>query len=160
MTTISEKVLHFRTLNDLSQADLGKKIEELTGESCDRHAISRYENGKRKIPVSYVPVLAHIFGISTDELFFSSTELKQHSDTGSLEVQIAEFKELATTNPSAISKKALEIIDRAKAEIQDLKSQVKIHQKDAQKYKEELENIKPFIKKISKYIEQMESFTG
>ncbi|UII32208.1 helix-turn-helix transcriptional regulator [Fulvivirga ulvae] len=161
MTTISEKVLHFRTLNDLSQADLGKKIEEITGESCDRHAISRYENGKRKIPVNYVPVLARIFGISTDELFFSSNELKQqHSDTRSLEVQIAEFKELAATNSSTLSMKALEIIDKAKAEIQDLKGQVKTWQKDAQKYKDELENIKPVIKKIGKYIEQMESFTN
>nr|WP_262896709.1 transcriptional regulator [Fulvivirga marina] len=151
--------MHFRLLNNLSQADLGKKIEELTGETCDRHAISRYENGKRKIPVNYVPVLAHIFGVSINELFYSSKELKQQGSTDSLEVQIAEFKELAADNPSAISKKALEVIERAQIEIQDLKRQAKLYQKDAKKYKEELENIKPFIKKIGKYVEQMGAYT-
>ncbi|MBL6446371.1 helix-turn-helix domain-containing protein [Fulvivirga sp. 29W222] len=158
-TTINKKVMHFRLLNNLSQADLGKKIEELTGETCDRHAISRYENGKRKIPVNYVPVLAYIFGVSINELFYSSKELKQQGSSGSLEVQVAEFKELVAGHSSAISKKALEVIERAQKEIQDLKGQAKLYQKDTKKYKEELEKIKPFIKKIGKYVAQIEVHT-
>ncbi|MBL6445353.1 hypothetical protein JMN32_03480 [Fulvivirga sp. 29W222] len=113
----------------------------MTGETCGKHAISRFENSHRKLPINYVPALAQIFGITTDELFFSANELKR-TDKDQIGTQVADYRELATTNPKEAANKTLEALLNAKKEVLALKEQLR-------KYEEELEKKSTLVKKYA-----------
>lgn len=151
--TIAERILYFRNQQNLTLAELGNKIEEITGKGYDRHVVWSYEKGQRKVPAELIPVLARIFGISTDMLFYTNEELQKLKNIDTLSTHVADYRKLAKNDPIKAAEEALNRLEEAKQEIQSLKDQVKNYKNEAETYKAELEKIKPTIKKISKYID-------
>lgn len=148
-TTIEERIYHFRTRNNWSQTELGEKIKEITGKSLGRDVISNYEKGRRKVPSELVPVLAKIFGISTDELFYKYEKVIEHSPTLRA---IAESEKLAGKDLKAAYGKAIEALQQSKMEIQALRDQAETYKNEMNRYKSEAEEVKAVIDKVKKNI--------
>ncbi|MBL6448282.1 helix-turn-helix transcriptional regulator [Fulvivirga sp. 29W222] len=148
---MGEKISYFRTKLGLSQVELAERLQESTGELCDRHAVSRFENGHRKLPVNYVPILAQIFGITTDELFYSAEQLRK-TNKDPFGTQVADYRQLAEDNPKEAANKALEALLQAKNEVQALKEQLR-------KCEEELKKKTTLVKKyvaLSKMLNKLQ----
>ncbi len=77
MQTIAKRILHYRTVLNISQEELGKRVEEITGMTITRMTISSYEVGRRKVPVNLVIVFAEIFDVNPASLLYSSKDLIQ-----------------------------------------------------------------------------------
>lgn len=65
---ISEKIVHLRKLNGLSQEDLAEKLE------VSRQAISRWEMGTAKPDANNILQLSTLFGVTTDYLLHDEYE--------------------------------------------------------------------------------------
>lgn len=65
---ISEKIVHLRKLNGLSQEDLAEKLE------VSRQAISRWEMGTAKPDANNILQLSMLFGVTTDYLLHDEYE--------------------------------------------------------------------------------------
>lgn len=65
---ISEKIVHLRKLNGLSQEDLDEKLE------VSRQAISRWEMGTAKPDANNILQLSTLFGVTTDYLLHDEYE--------------------------------------------------------------------------------------
>ena len=65
---ISEKIVHLRKLNGLSQEDLAEKLE------VSRQAISRWEMGTAKPDANNILHLSTLFGVTTDYLLHDEYE--------------------------------------------------------------------------------------
>ncbi|MBL6445346.1 helix-turn-helix transcriptional regulator [Fulvivirga sp. 29W222] len=150
--TIAAKISYFRAQKKISQEELAQKIQELTGETCGKHAISRFENSRRKLPINYVPALAQIFDITTDELFFSANELKR-TDKDQIGTRVADYRELATTNPKEAASKALEALLNAKKEVQALKEQLRKYEEELEKKSTKMKKYKEIAKSLSELSE-------
>ncbi|MBL6445708.1 hypothetical protein JMN32_05270 [Fulvivirga sp. 29W222] len=156
--TIQEKVCHFRTVKGYSQVELGLKIEEITGQPYDRHAISAYETGRRRIPAYLVPVLAEIFEITTDELFYSKEEIRKFDQIDQLSAQMVDYRELSNTNPEEAAKAALDLLKEARKEIQTLKSQLAVSKNEVSEAHKKISVMKDVIKKWKKHVKQFMNY--
>ncbi|WP_202859190.1 helix-turn-helix domain-containing protein [Fulvivirga marina] len=146
-TTIEERIYHFRTRNHWSQTELGEKIKEITGKPLGRDVISNYEKGRRKVPSELVPVLAKIFGISTDELFYKYEEVVAKSPT----LQAIEASEkLAKKDVTEAYLKAMEALKQSQVEIQALRDQAETFKNEMNRYKKEAEEAQAVIDKVKK----------
>ena len=65
---ISEKIVHLRKLNGLSQEELAEKLE------VSRQAISRWEMGTAKPDANNILQLSMLFGVTTDYLLHDEYE--------------------------------------------------------------------------------------
>ena len=65
---ISEKIVHLRKLNGLSQEDLAEKLE------VSRQAISRWEMGTAKPDANNILQISKLFGVTTDYLLHDEYE--------------------------------------------------------------------------------------
>lgn len=65
---ISERIVHLRKLNGLSQEDLAEKLE------VSRQAISRWEMGTAKPDANNILQLSTLFGVTTDYLLHDEYE--------------------------------------------------------------------------------------
>ena len=65
---ISEKIVHLRKLNGLSQEDLAEKLQ------VSRQAISRWEMGTAKPDANNILQLSTLFGVTTDYLLHDEYE--------------------------------------------------------------------------------------
>ncbi|GAA0891207.1 hypothetical protein GCM10009122_08860 [Fulvivirga kasyanovii] len=146
-TTIEERIYHFRTRNNWSQAELGEKIKEITGKFLARDVISNYEKGRRKVPSELVPVLAKIFDISTDELFYKYPKVVAKSPT--LQA-IEESEKLAKKDIKEAYRKAIEALHQSKIEIQALRDQSETFENEMKRYKQKAEDSQAVIDKIRK----------
>ncbi|UII30907.1 helix-turn-helix domain-containing protein [Fulvivirga ulvae] len=136
MKTITERISHFRKKNNLSQTELGEQMQEITGQLFTRSVVSNYENGRRKIPVDLIPVLAKIFGVTTDELFYTSEDMdKSHEYSTS----ISELQELAHRDAKAAFEKSLILLRENSNQIKELQEQLKNSEKEVGKYQKKLE---------------------
>lgn len=151
--TIADRILYFRNQQNLTLAELGNKIEEITGKGYDRHVVWSYEKGQRKVPAELIPVLARIFGVTTDMLFYTEAELQELKHIDTLTTNLADYRKMAENDPAKAAVEALNRLEEAQKEIQNLKDQIKNYKNEAETYKAELEKVKPTIKKISKYID-------
>lgn len=148
-TTIEERIYHFRTRNNWSQSQLGEKIKEITGKALGRDVISNYEKGRRKVPSELVPVLAQIFNISTDELFYRYEEIVADSPTIRA---IAESERAAEKDIKQAYKLAIEALQQSKKEIQSLRDQAEVYKNEMARYKREAEEAKAVIDRVRKNI--------
>ena len=136
MKTITERISHFRKKNNLSQTQLGEQMQEITGQLFTRSVVSNYENGRRKIPVDLIPVLAKIFGISIDELFYSGEDIEKSQD---YDYSISDLQKLADSDAKAAFEKALIILRENNNQLKELQEQLKSSEKEVQKYQKKLE---------------------
>lgn len=148
-TTIEERIFHFRTRNNWSQAQLGEKIEEITGKSIGRDVISNYEKGRRKVPSELVPVLAQIFDISTDELFYKYQKVTDDSPTIEALVQ---SEALAKTDLKQAYEIAIKALQKSRDEILALRDQAEVYKNEIVKHKRDAEEAKAIIEKVRKNI--------
>ena len=65
---ISEKIVHLRKMNGLSQEDLAEKLE------VSRQAISRWEMGTAKPDANNILQISKLFGVTTDYLLHDEYE--------------------------------------------------------------------------------------
>lgn len=152
---LGEKILYFRNKKGLSQVELAEKIQEATGELCDRYAISRFENGRRKLPINYVPLLAQIFGITTDELFYSAEQLRK-TNKDPLGTQVADYRELAEGDPKEAATKTLEALVRAKNEVQALKEQLRKCEEELEKKNRSIKRYVALSKSLNNVLKEEE----
>ena len=147
-TTIEERISYFRSRNNWSQAQLGEAIEKESGKAVSKDVISNYENGKRKVPSELVPVLAKIFNISTDELFYKPGE---GSHLNTIEEVMSTARHTATKDKAAAFDITFEALEKAKEEIQKLKMQVAEYKNEAEKHRQSAEEASLLLAKIGKY---------
>lgn len=146
-TTIEERIFYFRTRNNWSQSQLGDAIEKESGKLVSKDVISNYEKGRRKVPSELVPVLARIFDISTDELFYKPGEESHSDDIGST---IMNARHIAAEDKAAAFDITFEALGKAKEEIQKLKIQVAESMQETATYKVELEKYKAVVDRVKK----------
>ncbi|MBL6447283.1 helix-turn-helix transcriptional regulator [Fulvivirga sp. 29W222] len=136
MKVITERISHFRKKNNLSQTELGEQMQEITGQLFTRSVVSNYENGRRKIPVDLIPVLAKIFGITTDELFYSREDMEKSHEYSS---SISELQELAHSDVKAAFEKSLIMLRENSNQLKELQEQLKNSEEEVHKYQKKVE---------------------
>lgn len=132
-TTIEERIFFYRNMKGWSQSDLASEIGTITGRVLGKDVISQYENGKRKVPSELVPVLAEVFGISTDALFYKPDEIDStvayENFAGSvIAIQSESDKDKAL-------KIATEALEKAKMAMEKLKIENDEYKRAAQAFK-------------------------
>ncbi|GAA0192771.1 hypothetical protein GCM10009122_55570 [Fulvivirga kasyanovii] len=151
-TTIRERFSYFRNQKGLSQTELGLKLEEIMGEPFDRFTISNYETGRRRIPAYLVPALAQIFGITTDELFYTERDIASLQNIDTLGVKVAGYREMMDSQPEAAAQKSLEALEQARKEIQGLKEELRLRDQKMAIMEEQLQTYDSAAQKMSKML--------
>ncbi len=67
--------------------------------NVSRQTINSYEVARRRIPVTILPVLAQMFGISVDELLGTATQMaaKRRGPDSKLQRQLEQIRQLPRT---------------------------------------------------------------
>lgn len=73
--TLAEKILHLRTVQNLSQGDLAERLE------VSRQSVSKWETGQSVPDLDKIIRLADLFGISVDELVREEQQPKPQQPT-------------------------------------------------------------------------------
>lgn len=146
-TTIEERISYFRTRNNWSQAQLGEAIEKESGKAVSKDVISNYENGKRKVPSELVPVLARVFNVSTDELFYKPGE---GSHLNTIEDAMSTARQKAAEDKAGAFDMTFKALEKAKEEIQKLKMQVAEYKTEAERHKQKAEDATHLLARIGK----------
>ncbi|GAA0892957.1 hypothetical protein GCM10009122_26360 [Fulvivirga kasyanovii] len=131
-TTIEERIFFYRNLINCSQAELARRIGAETGKEPGRDVMSQYESGKRKVPSELVPVLAKIFGITADELFYK-TEINDNK----LDEAISGFEKEAEVKNNKLFQEAIAKLKEANQEIRRLKMENATYKKANEDYEHE-----------------------
>lgn len=118
---IGRNIRHYRTLNKLTQAELGKKI------NVQQKTVCEYEMGKYKISEEIQNKLINVFGITKKQLLGNSYENHSdvsyinHSKTSNYDRIIKDFDELK------IQQKTLEVkIESLEAKNESLKNELEL----------------------------------
>ena len=159
-TTISERIFFYRTLKNWSQGELAQKIGDVTGKAPGKDVISQYENGKRKVPSDLVPVLADIFAISTDELFYKPGGTGIEYETENLKKAILNFKVDAEKDIGQAFDNAIIVLEAAREEIEKLKIESAHYRNAALELKSECESYRRHLEKIKAQTEEINPTSG
>lgn len=148
ITTIEERIFFYRNEKGWSRAELARQIGTETGKEPGRDVISQYESGKRKVPSELVPVLAKIFGISTDGLFYKQEETRSHS---AVKEAIREVENEGETDLQSALQKAIEALKEADRELQRVKAENDIYKQEKDKYEKENERLNSLMQGFKEY---------
>lgn len=69
---LGERIATLRKANNITQVQLAEAL------NISQQTVQAYEVGRRRIPVSALPIVAHLFDVSLEELF-GETEAKRRS---------------------------------------------------------------------------------
>ena len=147
-TTIEERILFYRNLRGWSQGQLAREIGLATGKEPGRDVISQYENGKRKVPSELVPVLAGIFGTTTDALFYKPSDIEADNDQEDVTDYVIAAKSQGD-NDKALEI-AMEALIKARMAMEKIKIECDYYRHAAKAYKNHYETCNAKLDELHK----------
>ena len=84
---LGERIATLRKANNITQVQLAEAL------NISQQTVQAYEVGRRRIPVSALPIVAHLFDVSLEELF-GETETKRRSGKRGPASQLERISEL------------------------------------------------------------------
>ena len=122
MQTIAKRILHYRTALNISQEELGKRVEEITGIATTRMTISSYEVGRRKVPVNLIGVFSEIFDVNPAALLYSTEDLVEKFANDDLLTQRLEENDREIERLKLANQRLQEEVSKQKKVIVGMKS--------------------------------------
>jgi transcriptional regulator with XRE-family HTH domain len=96
--TLGERIASLRKVHNITQAQLAETL------GVSQQTVQAYEMGRRRIPVSALPVVAHTLAVPLEELFGeTSRPANKRGRTSRLQQQIEAISQLPRTQQHFVS---------------------------------------------------------
>ena len=98
---LGARVADLRKARDITQVQLAEQL------GVSQQTVNAYETGYRRIPVSALPPLARLLGLSLDELVGETTQARKRGPTPKLQQQLEQIRQL----PRAKQRFVMQMLD-------------------------------------------------
>lgn len=106
---LGERIATLRKANNITQVQLAEAL------NISQQTVQAYEVGRRRIPVSALPIVAHLFDVSLEELF-GETETKRRSGKRGPASQLERSIERISELPKLKQKFVMEMLETVLAQ--------------------------------------------
>ena len=100
---IGTRIAQLRKAQNITQVQLAERLD------VSQQTINAYEVGRRRMPVSALPTLAHFLGVALDELIAEEPKPAKRGPTPKLQRQMERIQEL----PKPKQRFVLEVLEAA-----------------------------------------------